>query len=252
MTIFAANWKLHHAPDEARQFAARFLELVPPRSDRTVAFFPTALSVEAAAMGFAGRPDITIGAQDVYWEASGAFTGATSPVLAAAAGAGAALIGHSERRHVFGESDSDVRRKVTAVFAAGLTPFLCVGETLEQREADTTEQVVVGQLEAACQGLDSEQVIRLVVCYEPVWAIGTGRNATPEDAAAVHTVLRRILGSRGGPSVPVLYGGSVNQGNVAALLARPEVNGVLVGGASLDPAKWAELIRVGEAGLVGS
>ena len=252
MTIFAANWKLHHAPDEAREFAVRFRALVSPRADRTVAFFPTALSLEAAARGFAGRPDITIGAQDVHWEAKGAFTGATSPVLAAAAGAGAALIGHSERRHVFGESDADVRRKVTAVFAAGLTPYLCVGETLEQREAGTTDQVVVGQLEAACGALDSVQVARLVVAYEPVWAIGTGRNATPDDAAAVHTVLGRVLSRLGGPLVPILYGGSVNPGNAGALLSRPEVSGVLVGGASLDPVQWADLIKAGEAGVVAS
>ncbi|MEK7380463.1 MAG: triose-phosphate isomerase, partial [Gemmatimonadota bacterium] len=146
MTIFAANWKLHLSPDEARVFVARFLSLVPPRTGRTIAFFPTAVSLEATARALVGRQDVTVGAQDVHWEPRGAFTGATSPVLAAGAGATAALIGHSERRHVFGESDSDVRRKLVAVLAAGLWPFLCVGETLAQREAGTTDQVVVGQL----------------------------------------------------------------------------------------------------------
>ncbi len=247
MTIFAANWKLHLSPDEARVFVARFLSLVPPRTGRTIAFFPTAVSLEATARALVGRQDVTVGAQDVHWEPRGAFTGATSPVLAAGAGATAALIGHSERRHVFGESDSDVRRKLVAVLAAGLWPFLCVGETLAQREAGTTDQVVVGQLKAACEGLEAAEVARLVLAYEPVWAIGTGRNATPEDAAAVHAVLLRALINLGGPAVPVLYGGSVNPGNARALLTRPEIHGVLVGGASLDPDKWAQLIAEGDA-----
>ncbi|MEK7379736.1 MAG: triose-phosphate isomerase, partial [Gemmatimonadota bacterium] len=139
------------------------------------------------------------------------------------------------------------RRKLSAVLAAGLRPFLCVGETLAQREAGTTDQVVVGQLNAACEGLEAAEVARLVLAYEPVWAIGTGRNATPEDAAAVHAVLLRALINLGGPAVPVLYGGSVNPGNARALLTRPEIHGVLVGGASLDPDKWAQLIAEGDA-----
>ncbi len=246
MTIFAANWKLHLSPDEARAFVARCLPQVPPRAGRTIAFFPTAVSLEATAKALAGRQDVTVGAQDVYWEPKGAFTGATSPVLAAGAGATAALIGHSERRHVFGESDHEVRRKLVAVLAAGLRPFLCVGETLAQREAGTTDQVVVGQLKAACAGVGAAGMARLVLAYEPVWAIGTGRNATPEDAAAVHAVLSRALAELGGPEAPVIYGGSVNPANARALLSRPEIHGVLVGGASLDPDTWARLIAEGD------
>jgi triosephosphate isomerase len=162
--------------------------------------------------------------------------------LAASAGASCILIGHSERRHVFGESDEDTRRKVRAVLHGGLHPFLCVGEKLEQREAGETEKVVVRQLEAACDGLSAAETGRLVIAYEPVWAIGTGRNATPDDAAAVHRTVRSVLTARGGESVPILYGGSVNQKNVQALMARPEIDGVLVGGASLDPDGWAEVV----------
>lgn len=249
--IYAANWKLHLTPMDARGFAERFHALVPPAPERRIAFFPTAISVEATVQAM-GRDDVTVGLQDVHWEAKGAFTGANSAALSRAAGAGAVLVGHSERRHVFGESEDDTRRKVRAGLDAGLTPFLCVGETLDQREAGSTSLVVVGQLEAACAGLEAAELARLVLAYEPVWAIGTGRNASPEDAAAVHSVLRQVVTRLGGPSVPILYGGSVNPGNARSLLARPEIQGVLVGGASLEPDKWAQVIAEGEAGATGA
>jgi triosephosphate isomerase len=241
--ILAANWKMHLGPAEARAFAERFLARVPgPVPGRDLVFFPSAVSLEATATAFTGRADIRVGAQDVHWEPKGAFTGATSVPLAAAAGATCALVGHSERRHVFGETDADTRRKARAVLDAGLTPFLCVGETLDQRERDETGAVVLRQLGAACEGLPVEEVARLVVAYEPVWAIGTGKNATPEDAAAVHRVIRNALARMGGEQVPILYGGSVNRANVEPLLARPEIDGVLVGGASLDPEGWAGIV----------
>jgi triosephosphate isomerase len=243
--IFAANWKMNVAPDEAREFAERFLGRLPPREGRTLAFFPSAVSLEATATAMGTRPDILVGAQDVYWEPKGAFTGATSVALAAAAGGRAALVGHSERRHVFGETDDDTRRKVAALLRGGLTPFLCVGEKLEQRDAGQTEVVVLRQLRAACEGLNVDDVRKLVVAYEPVWAIGTGRNATPEDAAVVHAALRGALTTLGASGVPILYGGSVNAANVASLMARPGIDGVLVGGARLDPDGWAEVVRLG-------
>lgn len=243
--IFAANWKMNVAPAEARRYAERFLAMVPVREGRTLAFFPPAVSLEAAAGALGGRPDLLVGAQDVHWEPKGAFTGATSVALAAAAGARAALVGHSERRHVFGETDDDTRRKVAALLQGGLTPFLCVGEKLEQRDAGETEAVVLRQLHAACEGLAAVAVGKLVVAYEPVWAIGTGRNATPEDAAVVHRAIRNALAVLGAAGVPVLYGGSVNAGNVASLMARPEIQGVLVGGASLEAEGWAEVVRLG-------
>jgi len=243
--IFAANWKMNLGPAEARRFAERFLELVPGVTGRRLVFFPSAVSLEATAEAMRGREDVSVGAQDVYWEPKGAFTGATSVALAAAAGATGALVGHSERRHVFGETDAETRRKVAALLQGGLVPMLCVGETLDQRDAGGTEAVVLRQLHAACDGLAAGELRKLTIAYEPVWAIGTGRTATPEDAAVVHRALGGALASLGAPSVPILYGGSVNAGNVAELMARPEIGGVLVGGASLNPDGWAEVVRLG-------
>ena len=184
------------------------------------------------------------GTQDIYWEPKGAFTGANSGPLAAQAGARAALVGHSERRHVFGETDADTARKVAAALAAELYPMLCVGETLAQRDAGDTVKVVTRQLEAALPGKVDP---RITIAYEPVWAIGTGRNATPKDAAEVHRSIRAWLKNRTSGETRILYGGSVNLKNAAELLAERELDGVLVGGASLDPHGWAELVRSGVA-----
>ncbi len=241
--LFAANWKMHLPPAETRAFARRFLPLARPVTGRTLWFFPTAASLEAAAQALGQRPDIRIGAQDVHWEPKGAFTGATSVPIAAGAGARGALVGHSERRHLFGETDEQTGKKVRAILAAGHVAFLCVGETLEEREAGKTEAVVLRQLRAGLEGVAGQAWSRVVVAYEPVWAIGTGRNATPADAASVHRAIRAELGRLGASTpVPVLYGGSVNQGNALSLLAEPEIDGVLVGGASLDPEGWAEIV----------
>jgi triosephosphate isomerase len=244
--LFAANWKMQVDPAEARQYAGQFLGATAAAEGRSLWFFPPAVTIQSAAGAFGGRPDIRIGAQDVHWEPKGAFTGATSIPLARGAGATGALVGHSERRHVFGETDEETGRKVRALLAAGLTAFLCVGEQLAEREAGKTEEVVLRQLRAGLDGVAAADLSRLVVAYEPVWAIGTGRNATPEDAARVHIVLRAALLQSGGSArVPILYGGSVNIGNALALLARPEIDGVLVGGASLDPDGWAEIVGIG-------
>jgi len=243
--LFAANWKMHIGPTEARRYATRFRELLPAGYRHDLAFFPSAVSLEAVAIAFEGEPRIQVGAQDVHWEPRGAYTGAVSVPLVAEAGATMALVGHSERRHVFGETEVESARKIRAVLAGGLTPILCVGETLDERERKATEAVVLRQLAAALEGLESADVARVVVAYEPVWAIGTGRNATPEDAAAVHRVLRAELAERGARNGRILYGGSVNLGNAAVLLAEDEVDGVLVGGASLDPDGWATLVRIG-------
>jgi triosephosphate isomerase len=241
--VFAANWKMHLGPPEAREYAKTFSGRGPAPEGREVWFFPPAASIEAAAQAFRDQPGVLVGAQDVYWEAKGAFTGATSVPLAAAAGARAALVGHSERRHVFGETDAETGKKVSAVLGAGLLPVLCVGETLAQREAGETLTVVTRQLEAALGPLDKGALGKVTIAYEPVWAIGTGRNATPKDAAEVHRAIRAWLTGRGAAVTRVLYGGSVNLKNAAELLAERELDGVLVGGASLDPAGWAELVR---------
>jgi triosephosphate isomerase len=241
--LFAANWKMQVDPAEARAYAAQFLDATSQVSARSLWFFPPAVSLEAASNAFGGRTDIRVGAQDVHWEPKGAFTGATSIPLAGGAGASGALVGHSERRHVFGETDAETGKKTRALLQAGLTAFLCVGEKLEEREAGQTESVVLRQLRAGLGEIDAAGWPRLVVAYEPVWAIGTGRNATAEDAATVHRALRAALAQLGASHrVPILYGGSVNRGNAAALLAEPEIDGVLVGGASLDPKGWAGLV----------
>ena len=245
--LFAANWKMHVGPDEARAYLKTFRTRYNRREDREVWFFPPAVSVEAAAQAARERSDLLVGIQDVYWEPKGAFTGAVSAPLALQAGARATLIGHSERRHLFGETDEDTRRKMGAALGAGLGPVLCVGETLAERDAGHTLAVVVRQLAAALSGLDSAALSRVVIAYEPVWAIGTGRNATPQDAAAVHREIRGWLAGRGSPASRVLYGGSVNAKNAAALLAESELDGVLVGGASLDPEGWAQLVQTGAA-----
>lgn len=236
--LFAANWKMHIAPGEARTYLDRFLAVDKPRHGRTVAFFPPAVSLETTAARLRGREHYLAGAQDVHWEPKGAFTGATSVHLARGAGAAAALVGHSERRHLFGETDEETNRKVRAVLDGGLLAMLCVGEKLAERERGETEAVVTRQLRAGLAGV--KPAAEIVIAYEPVWAIGTGRNATPSDAAVVHAAIRVVLANLGFvPDTRVLYGGSVNAANVAQLLAEPEIDGVLVGGASLDPDGWA-------------
>jgi triosephosphate isomerase len=241
--LFAANWKMHLGPDDARAYFQTFRARYDRHGGRDVWFFPPAVSVEAAAQAVRDRADLWVGAQDVHWEPKGAFTGAVSAPLAAQAGAKAALVGHSERRHVFGETDEDTRKKVAAVIAASLVPILCVGETLAEREASQTLAVVTRQLAGALGSLDGGTLDRITIAYEPVWAIGTGRNATPQDASAVHREIRTWLTSRGAVRARVLYGGSVNLKNITELLAERELDGVLVGGASLDPEPWAQLVQ---------
>jgi triosephosphate isomerase len=232
-------------PREARDYLRTFLSAGDLPAGCAVWFFPPAVSIAAVAQAVGDRDDISVGAQDIYWEPKGAFTGAVSGALAAQAGARMSLIGHSERRHVFGETDEQTRKKVAAALAADLHPLLCVGETLAQREAGETMAVITRQLQAALSG--HADASRVAIAYEPVWAIGTGRNATPKDAADVHTGIRRWL-KQHAPSVNrILYGGSVNLKNVAELLAERELDGVLVGGASLDPHGWGELVRTGAA-----
>jgi triosephosphate isomerase len=235
---------MHHGPTAARAFVAAFLARFTPRPDRTVILFPSAVSVHPVATSRADRTDIKIGVQNVHTEEKGAFTGETSAPMARDAGAEFALVGHSERRHIFGETDDETARKCALAIANGLTPMLCVGETIQQREAGDTIDVVIGQLRAGLAQLDRGAVASVAVAYEPVWAIGTGRTATPADAAEVHAVIRRTLddvAGRDGGSIPILYGGSVNRQNAASLLAAQDVDGLLVGGASLDPETWAAI-----------
>ena len=244
--LFAANWKMHHGPGAARSFLGTFLDQYAHRTDRDVWFFPPAISFTTVLDLVRGRPDLGAGIQNVHWEAKGAFTGETSVPMLVEAGAKGAIVGHSERRHVFGEKDEESGKKARALLSAGLVPVFCVGEKLEERDAGHTWSVVERQLNVL-DGLPAQQLARVVVAYEPVWAIGTGRNATPGDAAEVHQAIRGWFQHHGikGDDVTVLYGGSVNLKNGNELLAASEIDGVLVGGASLDPKGWAELVSLG-------
>jgi triosephosphate isomerase len=184
--------------------------------------------------------------QNIHWEAKGAFTGEISGSMARDAGAHYALVGHSERRHVFDETDEETGRKVAACFRSGLTPILCVGEKLEERESGETDIVVLRQLRAGLSAIEKTQVAHVLIAYEPVWAIGTGKNATPEDASRVHRLIRyelKLMAPEKYTAIPILYGGSVNRGNAAQLLGAPDVEGLLVGGASLDPEAWSSIVR---------
>ena len=241
--IFAANWKMNLGPGDARRYAERFLSLTSPVNGRSLWFFPPAVSLAALCDTMQGRPDVRVGVQNVHWEPKGAFTGEISIPIAMEAGARAVLAGHSERRQLFGETDEYVARKAKAALNLGVTPLICVGETLAERDGGRTESVIVRQLAPVIEALEPAEWSRAVLAYEPVWAIGTGKNATPDDAAQIHELIRMELGRHGvSTRVSILYGGSVNSGNVLSLLARPQLDGVLVGGASLDPEGWAELV----------
>lgn len=240
--LFAANWKMNHGPTQAREFMRTFLARYAPRDDRTVVFFPPALTFGAVRDALTTRSDIGLGVQNIAAEEKGAFTGENSAPIARDAGASYVLVGHSERRHVFGESDEQTAKKCAMAMAHGLTPVLCVGEKFEEREEQETAAVVVRQLRAGLSLLAREQRNRIVIAYEPVWAIGTGRNATPRDASLVHAVIRTEIEQLGASrAAAILYGGSVSTQNAAALLAAPGVDGLLVGGASLDPATWSTI-----------
>ena len=233
--LVIGNWKMHQTADEGVALAGAVAAgLRSGRAEVAVAPAFTALAPVAATIRDTA---VDLAAQDVFPEREGAFTGAVSAPMLAAAGCSWVLVGHSERRHLFGDRDDDVRRKALAVLEAGMRPVVCVGETLEQRDAGQATAVVRSQLTAVVAELTETQRARLVVAYEPVWAIGTGRTATPETAEAMHRTLRAGLAALAGPGTaertPILYGGSVKGDNAGAILAGANVDGVLVGGASL-------------------
>jgi len=239
--LVVGNWKLHKTRAEARALAAGVVTrlVAAPEVGKAVdlAIAPVFTALAAAAQELTGS-NIRLAAQDVYWEASGAFTGEVSAPLLRDAGCEYVIVGHSERRQLFGEQDADVRRKAVAVLGAGMHPIVCVGETLAQREGGETSAVVLGQARAAFEGLDQDAAARVVLAYEPIWAIGTGRNAQPADAQVVHAQLRATVadgfGGRVAEAMRILYGGSVKPENARSLLSQSDVDGALVGGASLD------------------
>jgi triosephosphate isomerase len=241
--VVAGNWKMHMGPTETAAFFDAFDSTGGDEGPRVVVFPPAVSLTTAVSRALAG---VSLGVQNIHWEASGAFTGELSAAMAYEAGARYALVGHSERRHVFGETNAETALKVARASATGLVPVLCVGETLEQRNRGELEDVLLGQLDAGAQPLENQPDAEFLVAYEPVWAIGTGETATPADAAAAHGILGRRLTERFGAdragNVPILYGGSVKPANAAELMASERVDGVLVGGASLDPASFAQIV----------
>jgi triosephosphate isomerase len=240
------NWKMHRTQAEARDLVRALAPLVADLAGRVqLAVAPPFTALAAAREALAGTA-IELAAQDVHWEAQGAFTGEVSAPMLAEAGARHGIVGHSERRQLFGETDESVRRKAAALLRAGVLPIVCVGETLAEREAGRTLEVVRRQVRAALDGLAPADVGRLTVAYEPVWAIGTGRTATSAQAqevhAAIRALLREIAGAAADP-VRIQYGGSVKPENAAELMSQPDVEGALVGGASLKADDFARIAR---------
>jgi triosephosphate isomerase len=246
--LLAANWKMFKTIAETRAFIRELgAQLAAsPAPDREVVVAPPFTALSAAVEAAAGTP-IAIAAQDVYFEREGAFTGEISAGMLADAGATFVIIGHSERRRLFGDTDERVRRKIRAALAAGLRPIVCIGETLEEREAGRTHVVLDQQIKAGLDGLSADEVAGLVLAYEPVWAIGTGKNATAAEAADAHAHIRRRLAAWFSPTASercrILYGGSVKPENIAELIGLADVDGALVGGASLAARSFGEIIR---------
>ena len=244
--VIAGNWKMYKTADEARAFVREFLPLVADAAGVEIVLAPPYTALEAVAALTRGTA-VGVASQNVHFSEEGAYTGEVAPRMVKAAGASHAIVGHSERRQYYAETDDSVNRKVKASIAAGLTPILCVGETLAEREDGSTFDVVGRQLRAGLQGLEPSVAAGVVVAYEPVWAIGTGKTATSEQAQEVHAFARGLLaglcGHAAADAIRVLYGGSVKPDNIGRLMAEEDIDGALVGGASLQPASFAKIVK---------
>jgi triosephosphate isomerase len=244
--VMAANWKMYKTPDQTREFFHAFLPLVSGQTRDEIVVCPPFLDLPAALEAAKGS-NVAIGAQNVHWKEEGAFTGETSVAQLSAWGVKHVIIGHSERRQYFGETDDTVNLRLKTALEAGFTPICCVGEVLEEREAGMTDDVLRRQCMRAFHAISIKKAARLIVAYEPVWAIGTGKTATPEIAAEAHAVIRKqateIFGDEFAGNLRILYGGSVKPDNVSALMAQEEIDGALVGGASLDPKSFAAIVE---------
>ncbi len=242
----AGNWKMYKTPADTTAFFEKFRPLVEKTEHCEIVICPPFTSL-AAAVDAARNSSIRIGAQNVAWAKEGAFTGEISGPMIVAVGATHAIVGHSERRQYFNETDETVLKRTQAALEFGLTPIVCVGERLEQRESGNTVAVLVGQFQKGIAGLSAQQFAKIVIAYEPVWAIGTGKTATPEIAADAHRAIRAQVrekyGKEAADAARILYGGSVKPDNARTLMAQPEIDGVLVGGASLDPVGFASIVN---------
>jgi triosephosphate isomerase len=244
--VIAGNWKMFKTVAETRAFFAAFKPLVAASTHCDIVIAPPFTALAAAAEAASGS-NIAISAQNMHWEKQGAFTGEIAAPMIVEAGCRYVILGHSERRHIFHETDEFIGKKVHAALEAGLTPILCVGETLEQRNKNETEAVLLRQFHGAVGALTPEQFSRILVAYEPVWAIGTGRTSTPEMAAEAHRFLRNESATRftseRAAEMRILYGGSVKPDNIRGLMAQLEIDGALVGGASLEPSSFSAIVN---------
>jgi len=244
--VMAGNWKMYKTAAETTRFFEQFRDLVERSEHCEIVICPPYLSLPAAVAATQGSR-IGIGAQNLFWAKEGAYTGEVSGPMIKSAGASHVIIGHSERRQYFGETNETVLKKTLAALEAGLIPIVCVGETLEQREAGRTESVIVDHCQGCTSGLTADQFGKVLIAYEPVWAIGTGKTATPEIAADAHRVVRNhvrgVYGQSAADQLRILYGGSVKPDNIKNLMAQPEIDGALVGGASLDPISFASIVN---------
>jgi triosephosphate isomerase (TIM) len=243
--LIAANWKMYETPEQAREYVAAFLPQVREHARDEVVLCPAFVAIPAVVDALRGS-GIGVGGQDMFWEKEGAYTGAISAQMLRAAGCSHVIIGHSERRQYFHETDVTVNIKLKAALAAGLKPIVCVGEVSQEREAGVTEDVLRRQCGIAFREISAHQAGPIVMAYEPVWAIGTGKTATPELAGESHRLIRAEAAKAFGESVArelrVLYGGSVKPDNARLLMSHPDIDGALVGGASLDPKSFAAIV----------
>jgi triosephosphate isomerase (TIM) len=244
--VIAGNWKMYKTVNETLEFIDAFKPLVQNSTRCEIVIAPSFTALSAAAKSVRGS-NIGISAQDLYWEKEGAFTGEVSALMLADAGCGYTIIGHSERRQYFGESNEAVSKKIRAALSGALIPIVCVGETLAEREGGHTQQVIETQSRQGLAGLTVEDFSHMILAYEPVWAIGTGRTATPELAEEVHRFIRdliqRTFGDRVAQELRILYGGSVKPENIKGLMAQDDIDGALVGGASLTPESFARIVN---------
>ena len=245
--IIAANWKMNMTPSETAAFLDPFLKTFPEATSVDIVIAPPFVSLAKASETITSNPAVALSAQNMSHEASGAFTGETSAAMLKEVGCDYVILGHSERRSLYGEDDMVINKKVHATLAAGLKPILCIGESLEERDGGQLEFVLSQQLEGSLAGISAGQMAEIVIAYEPVWAIGTGRTASPEQAqetqAFVRSVLATLFGSDVAGATRIKYGGSVKPGNAAELIGQPDIDGFLVGGASLDPTSFAEIVK---------
>ena len=250
-TIIAGNWKMNKTPSETKAFAEQFKAILPKTKWCDIVVCAPTVDLSAAVRAFKDSR-IAVGAENVYFEKSGAYTGEISTDMLADLGVRYVIVGHSERRALFGETDEIVNKKVLAALEAGLNPIICVGESLAQREMGVTMELIALQVKSALAGVSAEQMRRCVIAYEPIWAIGTGKTATAEQAnevcAVIRATVKSLYGEKAAEGITVQYGGSMNAGNAAELLAQPDVDGGLIGGASLKPNDFAAIVDAATKG----